>query len=69
MYLTKISGRSGLELYNNRPVIYVGKRSHGSYPNTNYQAQLGCLYYADYRNSNSASTWDTQFNLIDITII
>ncbi|UCC30901.1 MAG: Vps62-related protein [Phycisphaerales bacterium] len=54
-----------------RPVVYVGKMSHGSYHDANPGVffplfSLACLYFIDHRSPWSDDSWFTDANLVDL---
>jgi hypothetical protein len=54
-----------------RPVVYVGKLGHGSYHSQDCSGWMAgdwhhCCEYADYRNPNEYTVWDTHLNLVDL---
>lgn len=75
-------GFSGFRTDGERPVVYVGKISHGSFHDDNASGAAGlqapnpgegdftnCSYYGDYRNPASPADWlHTQDNLVDLDL-
>jgi hypothetical protein len=65
-WYTLMAGRGGFETLVGRPVVYVGKKSHGAYHDSGGIG--GCGYFDDYRNPASfQDAWFTHSNLKSMT--
>ena len=63
--------RPNFQFIGERPVVYVGKIAHGSYHSQDCSGWMAgtpsqCCEYADYRDPNSITWWNTSQNLVDL---